>query len=107
MKFILAILALALVMGIATAIDPVDISGKDFADFNVMNGSESRILTDNSMAGITDTMLSFLSSDDDKDGAPFGDKQPLLIGSLAKGDMVPVDLPSPAEQVEIYLRGKQ
>lgn len=102
MKFVLAILALAWAVGMASAV--VELSGTDFdkafSDPKMQNdgvGRDMGSVTWGTPAGWNDA----------SDGTPYGGKSPALLGSLAKdayfGSQEKANIPKYAAQVEDYL----
>ena len=83
-KMLLIIIALAMI-SMAGAVDPIEISGKDFADFEQFNGTNSMQSED--LAGSTASMMGLDSAflkDNPEDGMPLGPaREPLLLGSMA------------------------
>ena len=85
---VLSILALALV-GMAGAVEPLQLSGKDFADIEQFNGtdilekSEDLGGTSASMMGIDESFL----ADNEEDGKPINQSKPVLaLGSMTGYD---------------------
>lgn len=71
------LISVILFAGIATAIDPILISGKDFSDFN--------LTTDLEISGdLGGEVWSNALTEDNltDDGTPFGGRAPLLVGSM-------------------------
>lgn len=104
------LLIVALTFGIASGV--VDISGKNYSDFPMFNGTDD-MLTSEDLAGVpmSDMGLdeAFLK-DNPADGKPINQsKPPLLLGSMTGitpawlAGLDPMPLPSPAEQVAAYL----
>ena len=80
---VLVILAIALV-GMAGAVEPFEISGKDFADIEQFNGTDDLVNED--LAGTSASMMgldeSFLR-DNPEDGKPINQSKPVLaLGSM-------------------------
>ena len=84
---VLSILALALI-GMAGAVEPFEISGKDFADIDMFNGTDDLVTED--LAGTSAGMMgideSFLR-DNPEDGKPINQSKPVLaLGSMTGYD---------------------
>ena len=79
---VLSILAMALV-GMAGAVEPFEISGKDFADIDMFNGTDMKISEDlaGTSAGMMGIDTAFLA-DNPEDGKPINQSKPVLkLGS--------------------------
>jgi len=85
---VLSILALALI-GMAGAVEPFEISGKDFSDIKQFNGTDV-LKQDEDLAGTSASMMgideSFLR-DNEEDGKPINQSKPTLaLGSMTGYD---------------------
>jgi len=79
----ISMLALLLATGIAFAAEPMNLSGKDFADIDMFNGTDMKISEDlaGTSAGMMGIDTAFLA-DNPEDGKPINQSKPVLkLGS--------------------------
>ena len=79
----ISMLALLLATGIAFATEPFEMSGKDFADIDMFNGTDMKISEDlaGTSAGMMGIDTAFLA-DNPEDGMPINQSKPVLkLGS--------------------------
>lgn len=98
---LLILLLMALLIGVAGAV--VELSGTDPAIFDQPNMAKDGLRT-SIAAEVWGTPIGWNNAND---GTPYGDKTPLLTGSLAKEAYLngPTfqNLPSTADQIDAYL----
>jgi hypothetical protein len=94
----IVIISIVLLAGLANAMTAKELSG---LNFTAINGTKE--LLDASGVSHTSSITAFLSGDDAKDGAPYGNKKPLQLGSLTKNNSTPIALPALEAQVAAYL----
>ena len=79
----ISMLALLLATGIAFGAEPMNLSGKDFADIDMFNGTDMKISEDlaGTSAGMMGIDTAFLA-DNPEDGMPINQSKPVLkLGS--------------------------
>lgn len=82
-KLLTIALALLLATGIAFGAEPMNLSGKDFADIDMFNGTDMKISEDlaGTSAGMMGIDTAFLA-DNPEDGKPINQSKPVLkLGS--------------------------
>ena len=100
------ILLLMVMIGLAGAVEPIQISGKDFSDFEQFNGTNAMQSED--LSGTSAAMMGIDTSflvDNEDDGKPINQIKPtLLVGSMVRYQRQDTKFYTPAE-LEIKMIG--